>query len=298
VLTILTASQLALAGAIDVDPIEGFPVTMQVLDTEGQPIPRAYIRHTEEGILHPVNQTTGEWRAEGLYLPTGDVHRFRQGEVVRFTVGAPGYLGREVRYRVKGMKHTVPVVLDPLGERGFWKRRRAKAEPSATWLAMVASLESAERDWNAPSFESDFRFTPETIQRLADPAEADVQLVAAFSTHLISQGPSHAVQADAWAREAQTRAQASLEGPDYVDMVDRMFKVRAVAANLAWQAAEGSLLDKPGSGRLQHDADASRRQAAAVAGDWLDYAVAAETTSQGFARALCVAAAVDPVYCE
>ena len=290
---------LALAGAIDVDRIEGFPVTMQVLDDAGNPIPRAYIRHAEEGILHPVNQTTGEWRSEGLYLPTGETQHFHQGDVVRFTVGAPGYLGREVRYRVKGMKHVVPVVLDPLGERKFWrKRHRSREEPSATWLAMVASLEASQQDWSAPSFESDFRFTPETLQKLADPGEADVQLVAAFSTHLVSQGPSHALEADSWAREAVTRAQASLEGPDYVDMVDRMFKVRAVAANLAWQEAEGQLLDKPTSGRLQHDADASRRRAAVVAGDWLDYAVAAETPSEGFARALCVAAAVDPTYCD
>lgn len=291
-------AEVALAGAIDVDRFEGYPVTMQVLDAEGQPIPRAYIRHADEGILHPVNQTTGEWRAEGLYLPDGSVARFHQGDVIRFTVGAPGYLGREVRYHVKGMKHTVPVVLDPLGEKRFWRRRKDRDQPSSTWLAMVTSLEASQQEWSAPDFSSDLRFTPDTMRKLADPAEADVQLVAAFSTHLVSQGPSHAAEADAWAREAVTRAQASLQGPDYVDMVDRMFKVRSVAANLAWQDAEGQLLDKPGSGRARHDADAARRRAAAVASDWLDYAVAAETPSEGFARALCVAAAVDPTYCD
>lgn len=295
----LWVAAIAFAGAIDPDPIEGFPVTIQVVAPDGTPLPRAFIRHDEEGILHPVNRDDGQWRAEALYLPDGSIEHFHQGDVVRFTVGAPGYLGREIRYRVKGMKHVVPVALDPLGERNARRGRRRTDDASPTWLAMVASLEAAsEHDWNAPDLrEAAFAFTPATMAALADPDLADVQLVAAFSTHLLSQGPQHAGEADAWARIAAKNAGATLQGPDYVEMIDKTFKIRAVAANLAWQQAEADLLDKQ-TGRRQHDANAARRRAATVAGDWLDYAVAAGSVHEGFARALCVAAAVDPSFCR
>ena len=62
-----TLVSIAFAGAIEIDPIEGFPVTIQVVDADGHALPRAFVRHKQEGILHPVNRDDGQWRAESLY---------------------------------------------------------------------------------------------------------------------------------------------------------------------------------------------------------------------------------------
>lgn len=92
----------------------GIPVTVQVTDEAGAPIPTAVVRHPEEADRHRVNTETGRWVASVLYLPDGSELVFEKGKELEFEVSAPGYANARVKYFVRKRKNLVPVVLQKM----------------------------------------------------------------------------------------------------------------------------------------------------------------------------------------
>ena len=92
----------------------GVPVTVQVLDTVGQPVPTAVVRHPNEESRHRVNTETGKWTDSVLYLPNGDELIFEKGMELEFEISAPGYQNARVKYFVRKRKNLVPVVLQKM----------------------------------------------------------------------------------------------------------------------------------------------------------------------------------------
>lgn len=108
-------STLALAAALYVPSALaeeiGIPVTVQVSDPSGVPIPTAVVRHPDEADRHRVNTETGQWKANVLYLPDGSELVFEKGMELEFEVSAPGYQNVRVKYFVRKRKNLVPVTL-------------------------------------------------------------------------------------------------------------------------------------------------------------------------------------------
>ncbi len=96
------------------DPNAGVVVTIQVLDTKGSPIPTAVVRHPEEADPHRVNSLNGEWYASELYLPDGGEIIFQPGMDLKLEISAPGYMTRNIQYKIEKRKNDVPVTLDTL----------------------------------------------------------------------------------------------------------------------------------------------------------------------------------------
>lgn len=92
----------------------GIPVTVQVVDTQGQPISTAVVRHPDEESRHRVNTETGKWTDSVLYLPNGDELIFEKGMELEFEISAPGYQNARVKYFVRKRKNLVPVVLQEM----------------------------------------------------------------------------------------------------------------------------------------------------------------------------------------
>lgn len=95
------------------DPV-GVPVTVQVVDTAGAPIPTAVVRHPNEEARHRVNTETGKWTDSVLYMPNGDELVFEKGMELEFEISAPGYQNARVKYYVRKRKNLVPVVLQQM----------------------------------------------------------------------------------------------------------------------------------------------------------------------------------------
>ena len=93
---------------------EGVPVTIQVLDIAGDPIPTAVVRHPEEADRHRVNSITGEWTAPVLYLPDGGELIFTPGMSIRLEVSAPGYMTQIIQYDIRKRRNKVEVTLSQL----------------------------------------------------------------------------------------------------------------------------------------------------------------------------------------
>lgn len=93
---------------------EGIPVTVEVMDEVGNPIPTAVVRHPEETFRHRVNAENGAWSNTSLWLPNGDELRFVKGMTVQFEVSAPGYNNRFVEYVVRKRKNVISVVLSKM----------------------------------------------------------------------------------------------------------------------------------------------------------------------------------------
>lgn len=92
----------------------GVPITIQVLDILGEPIPTAVIRHPEEAFRHRVNSITGEWTSPVLYLPDGGELIFTPGMTIRLEVSAPGYMTQIIQYDIRKRRNKVPVSLTEL----------------------------------------------------------------------------------------------------------------------------------------------------------------------------------------
>ena len=104
----LTASAPAFAEDV------GIPVTVEVLDGQGLPIPTAVVRHPLEADPHRVNTETGKWTASVLYMPDGSELIFEKGLALELEVSAPGYISRRVTYEVRKRKNLAEVSLDKL----------------------------------------------------------------------------------------------------------------------------------------------------------------------------------------
>lgn len=90
----------------------GIPVTIEVTDAEGAPIPTAVIRHRVEADRHHVNTVTGRWTADVLYLPDGSELVFAKKTELEFEISAPSYESARVKYVVKKRKNIVQIALD------------------------------------------------------------------------------------------------------------------------------------------------------------------------------------------
>ncbi len=93
---------------------QGIPVTVQVLDLEGQPIPTAVVRHPEEADRHRVNTETGTTDISILYLPDGTERIIEKGMELEFEISAPGYTNTRITYFVRKRRNTVQVVLQKM----------------------------------------------------------------------------------------------------------------------------------------------------------------------------------------
>jgi hypothetical protein len=107
---VLLGSPLARAGNED----DGIPVTVRVIDPNGEPIPTAVVRHPQEQDRHRVNTETGMLTLSVLYLPDGSEILFEKGMSVDFEVSAPGYVNKKVTYVVRKRRNTFDVTLDKM----------------------------------------------------------------------------------------------------------------------------------------------------------------------------------------
>ncbi|MCA9488562.1 MAG: hypothetical protein KC621_01525 [Myxococcales bacterium] len=247
-------ASLAAAAPIDPTPVDGgVPLVVRVVDQHGQPVGTATVRHLEERVSHPVNARTGRWRGEGLYIDERVV-RFVPGTVVQFDVRAPGHLTTRMSYAVRAHRNVVTVALPAFD--GVGSDVLAEAGPVSLTPAALISTATAD----------------------------DASSAADLAISLAAMGPDHADDALAWATEAMLRAQRTLSGPEFVEVMDRMYAVKALAAASDWQLAEVERI----TGRRMDTTD-PRRAAATAAADWLDYARAAGT-SVDLAQTLCASA--------
>ena len=96
----------------DDDP--GIPLTVRVLDQEGNPIKTAVVRHPDEQDRHRVNTELGTWTGSVLYMPDGSELIFDKGITIPFEVSAPGYQNFSFTYTMKKRKNEVDVVLQKM----------------------------------------------------------------------------------------------------------------------------------------------------------------------------------------
>ncbi len=93
---------------------EGIPLTIQVVDADGDPVVGAAVRNTEEGERHRVNVRTGTWTSRALYPSANDVIPFTRGMDVTFEITAPGYLSETVHYVMRRRRNVIEVTLSPM----------------------------------------------------------------------------------------------------------------------------------------------------------------------------------------
>ena len=93
---------------------EGIPVTVEVLDIEGNPVPTAVVRHPQEADRHKVNTATGTTEITRLYLPDGSELVFDKGMELEFEISAPGYKNARVKYYVRKRRNLVSVILEKM----------------------------------------------------------------------------------------------------------------------------------------------------------------------------------------
>jgi hypothetical protein len=112
--TLLLVSALIMPAEAKKNSDEGIPITVKVLDVEGDAVPTAVIRHPEEKDPHRVNSITGEWTAPVLYLPDGGELIFTPGMSVRFEISAPGYMTKIIQYDIRKRRNKIEVILAEL----------------------------------------------------------------------------------------------------------------------------------------------------------------------------------------
>ena len=89
---------------------EGRPVTVRVVDADGNPIENARVRVPGTEGKTRVNRN-GEWTESMLYTIMGDEFPFEKKTMIEFHVSAPRYHARSVKYRVRGRKNYVQIAL-------------------------------------------------------------------------------------------------------------------------------------------------------------------------------------------
>lgn len=92
----------------------GIPVEIRVLDTSGNPIATAVVRHPEEQERHPVNTITGAYTTDVLFLPDGSEKLFVKGLDLEFEVSAPGFVSANVRHIVRKRRNVIAVTLETM----------------------------------------------------------------------------------------------------------------------------------------------------------------------------------------
>jgi len=90
---------------------EGVPVTVVVVDLEGNPVPTAVIRHPDEADRRRVNAVTGEWTGQVLYLPDGSEMIFTPGMSLTLEISAPGFMTQVIQYDIRKRGNKVEIIL-------------------------------------------------------------------------------------------------------------------------------------------------------------------------------------------
>lgn len=115
--TALLSGAVLLAGCPKQGPVSsgpGTPLTIQVLDEQGNPVSTAAIRNPQEQERYKVNAVTGSWTGSTLYLEGGNEVAFSPGMEVTFEISAPGYLSETVRYIMRKRKNLIVVTLSEM----------------------------------------------------------------------------------------------------------------------------------------------------------------------------------------
>ncbi len=111
---VLTIAFLLSSGvALAQEPV-GIPVTVAVVDSQGEPIPNAWVRIPDTEGRRRVEPDTGRWTASSVYGYDGAEIRFQKGMILDLSVSAPGHQARSVQYRVAKRRNVVTVALPPL----------------------------------------------------------------------------------------------------------------------------------------------------------------------------------------
>ena len=92
-------------------PGEGVPVTVVVLNVDGEPVPTAVIRHPDEADRRRVNAVTGEWTGSVLYLPDGSEMIFTPGMTLTLEISAPGFMTQVIQYDIRKRGNKVEIIL-------------------------------------------------------------------------------------------------------------------------------------------------------------------------------------------
>jgi hypothetical protein len=87
------------------------PITLQVVNERGAPIPTASIRHPKEAMLHTVNHVTARWTADALNLLDGTRVPFTNKQMLTLEITAPGYQSAHITFQIRKRKNVMTVVL-------------------------------------------------------------------------------------------------------------------------------------------------------------------------------------------
>jgi len=233
-------------------------LTIEVTNSEAQPVPTTLIMFEREQELHRVNKLTGTWEGEALYLPDGTDWVFAKGVSVNLLVTAPGYaVTRQTIELTKKRKNQAAVVIRPLD------------------LSTVPGVKATD----APK--------PEGPDPDAEGALAEcLRLIAA------GDGPG----AYKWARQALTDIQSMESEARQAQVTHDAKAARAVATALMWKEAEQTLIDTP-SNEHQLAVLTHRRNLRTFVLDWKQ-AAKTLGTPQALIGQLCEATMKDLDQCQ
>ena len=94
---------------------EGILITIIILDEETEePIQTAKVKHSLESDSSRVNKLTGKWQAREVYDAEGNEHKFKSGQTENFSVSAPGYTTRIVKYDVRKRRNNIELKLQKM----------------------------------------------------------------------------------------------------------------------------------------------------------------------------------------
>jgi hypothetical protein len=132
-------------------------------------------------------------------------------------------------------------------------------------------------------------------RHLEDVDQSDPDLCYKYALHLSRLGAARASGVIRWSNVALEN-KTVWTGETYKSRVSALYKLRAAAAQSAWEAAEASHAAAP-TDATKSAAEAARNQTKVYAREWYEYAKAAGKDSSQ-ALQLCVSAAGSNTYCE
>jgi hypothetical protein len=91
-------------------------VAVTVTNTDGKPIPNAWVRIPNTEGRRTVDPATGLWEASMLYGYDGEPLVFTRGMVLQISVSAPGYLTHIIEFEVRARRNELPVTLEKMPE--------------------------------------------------------------------------------------------------------------------------------------------------------------------------------------
>jgi hypothetical protein len=89
-------------------------LSVHVKDSEGKPIPNAWVRIPDTEGRRQVSSETGIWEASMLYRYDGDILFFLRGDIVNLTVSAPGYQAQALIYTIRPRRNEFEVQLQAM----------------------------------------------------------------------------------------------------------------------------------------------------------------------------------------